>query len=56
MPGPEIPHAISSRLNIQEIIHNSARQWDGGYAIMGAIGNGDYFCLRTRTASAPATT
>lgn len=46
MPGPEIPHAISSRLNIQEIIHNSAKQWDGGYAIMGAIGNGDYFCLR----------
>lgn len=43
MPGPEIPHAISSRLNIQEIIHNSAKQWDGGYAIMGAIGNGDYF-------------
>lgn len=23
MPGPEIPHAISSQLNIQEIIHNS---------------------------------
>ena len=25
MPGPEIPHAISARLNIQEIIHNSAK-------------------------------
>lgn len=46
VPGPEIPQAISDQLNIQEIIRNSAEKWDGGYTILGAIGNGDFFCLR----------
>ena len=46
MPGQEIPSAISEKLDIHEIIKQSAEAWDGGFAIMGAIGNGDFFCLR----------
>ncbi len=44
--GPDIPNIISSRLNIQEIIQSAAKQWDGGFSIMGAVGNGDFFCMR----------
>ena len=46
IPGPDIPQLISRDLNIPEIIHASAEAWDGGFTIMGAIGNGDFFCLR----------
>ncbi len=46
VPGDEIPTQISAQLNLQQIIHDAAQHWDGGYAIMGAIGNGDFFCLR----------
>lgn len=46
MPGAEIPDHISAALNIPEIIAESAAPWDGGYAICGAIGNGDMFVMR----------
>ncbi|MEG0142814.1 MAG: amidophosphoribosyltransferase, partial [Akkermansia sp.] len=46
MPGQDIPQAISSALDIHSIINQSAEAWDGGFVIMGAIGNGDFFCLR----------
>ncbi len=46
VPGDEIPNQISAQLNLQQIIRDAAQHWDGGYAIMGAIGNGDFFCLR----------
>lgn len=42
----EIPHLISSRLDMVEIIKQSVQHWDGGYTIMGAVGNGDFFCMR----------
>lgn len=46
VPGHDIPQIISDQLDITEIIRNSAEAWDGGFAILGAIGNGDLFCLR----------
>ncbi len=46
IPGPEIPQAISDQLDLHEIISTSAQAWDGGFTILGAIGNGDFFCLR----------
>ena len=46
IPGPEIPKLISEYLNIPQIIRSSAEAWDGGFTILGAIGNGDFFCLR----------
>ena len=46
MDGLEIPAEISRRLNVAQIIRESAEIWDGGYAIAGAIGNGDLFVMR----------
>lgn len=44
--GREIPQLISAELNLFDVIGKSCKDWDGGYVIMGAVGNGDFFCLR----------
>ncbi|MBQ3240065.1 MAG: amidophosphoribosyltransferase [Akkermansia sp.] len=44
--GREIPHIISAELDLFDIIGKASKDWDGGYTIMGGIGNGDFFCLR----------
>ncbi len=46
LPGHEIPNRISEELNVREIIEQAARDWDGGYTIAGAVGNGDGFVIR----------
>ncbi len=46
VPGAEIPEHISAGLDIPSIIAQSAEPWDGGYAICGAVGNGDMFVMR----------
>lgn len=46
VPGMEIPHHISQKLNVTEVIQESAKRWDGGYTIVGVIGNGDLFAMR----------
>ncbi len=46
MPGAEIPNEISARLDLPKLVSDSADAWDGGYAICGAIGNGDMFVMR----------
>ncbi|MFP4068929.1 MAG: amidophosphoribosyltransferase [Opitutales bacterium] len=46
MPGPRIPKVISEELDPIRILRQSARGWDGGYAIAGMIGNGDTFVMR----------
>ncbi len=45
-PGREIPSVISRRLDLYDIIGKASQSWDGGYCVMGAVGNGDFFCLR----------
>jgi amidophosphoribosyltransferase len=46
MDGLEIPGEISRCLDVAQVIRDSAAIWDGGYAIAGAIGNGDVFVMR----------
>ena len=46
IPGDKIPEHISAMMNVPEIIRKSAHLWDGGYTIVGAIGNGDLFIMR----------
>lgn len=46
IPGDEIPDIISKEIDIHQIVSKAAEFWDGGYTIMGAVGNGDFFCLR----------
>lgn len=44
--GRDIPDIISERLDLHSIIHESANNWDGGFAIAGMVGNGDSFVMR----------
>ena len=44
--GHEIPDKISELLDIEDIVKISAQPWDGGYAIVGVVGNGDMFVMR----------
>ena len=46
MPGRTIPTVISQRLDLCDIIGKASQSWDGGFCVMGAVGNGDFFCLR----------
>ncbi|HYF37348.1 MAG TPA: amidophosphoribosyltransferase [Prosthecobacter sp.] len=46
MPGEKIPAHISERLDVGDVIRKSAGIWDGGYTIVGVIGNGDLFVMR----------
>lgn len=54
LPGPEIPRVIAEELDLVQILRDSARVWDGGYAIAGMIGNGDSFVLRDPRGIRPA--
>lgn len=46
IPGQDIPGEISKRLDIYDIVGKASQAWDGGFCIMGGVGNGDFFCLR----------
>ncbi len=50
----EISDRIASDLNIQEILINAAKRWDGGYAIAGMLGHGDAFVMRDPSGIRPA--
>lgn len=44
--GEDIPALISKELDIAGIVRESAASWDGGYVLVGLVGNGDGFVLR----------
>ena len=44
--GDQTASLISERLEVDRIIAKSAQGWDGGYAISGVVGNGDFFVMR----------
>ncbi|MGY4386016.1 amidophosphoribosyltransferase [Pedobacter sp. UYP24] len=50
----DITHKISDNLDIAKILKRSAKNWDGGYAISGIVGNGDAFVLRDPSGIRPA--
>ena len=50
----EITQKIEKELDIQEILTNSAKHWDGGYVMCGLLGHGDSFALRDPNAIRPA--
>jgi len=53
-PKREISGLIARDLNLQTILSQASRDWDGGYAIIGAIGHGDAFALRDPNGIRPA--
>ncbi len=46
MPGRDITREISRRLDMHDVLRRAASPWDGGFCVMGCVGNGDFFCLR----------
>jgi amidophosphoribosyltransferase len=50
----EITHLIAENLDLAKILINSAKKWDGGYAIAGLLGHGDAFVLRDPAGIRPA--
>ncbi len=50
----EITKVIENKLNIQDILIQSAKYWDGGYLMCGLLGHGDAFALRDPNAIRPA--
>ncbi len=45
---------IEDELDLQDILVQSAKHWDGGYVICGLLGHGDSFALRDPNAIRPA--
>tara|TARA_B100000963_G_scaffold86095_1_gene73723 strand:+ start:1 stop:1890 length:1890 start_codon:yes stop_codon:yes gene_type:complete len=50
----EISKVIANKLNIQQVLTNSAKHWDGGYVMCGMFGHGDAFVLRDPAGIRPA--
>ncbi len=50
----EISTLIAEKLDVQQILKNSSKKWDGGYVIAGLIGHGDAFVLRDPNGIRPA--
>ncbi len=46
MPGKDISQEISRRLDMHDVLSKAGAPWDGGFCVMGCVGNGDFFCLR----------
>ncbi len=44
--GMDIPVKISAQLDVLDVLQKSTIHWDGGYTIVGNIGNGDLFIIR----------
>ncbi len=45
---------IAQNINVQRILTESAKKWDGGYAIAGMMGHGDAFVMRDPAGIRPA--
>jgi amidophosphoribosyltransferase len=50
----EISALIAKNIDIQKILKEACRKWDGGYVISGLLGHGDAFVLRDPAGIRPA--
>ena len=50
----EITQHIITNLNLQNVLSNSCKYWDGGYTIAGILGHGDAFVMRDPSGIRPA--
>ncbi|MEN8119781.1 MAG: amidophosphoribosyltransferase [Bacteroidota bacterium] len=50
----EISSQIEKNIDIQSVLKESSKRWDGGYAIAGLIGHGDSFVMRDPSGIRPA--
>jgi len=50
----EISPMIERNLDVQKVLENASKDWDGGYAIAGMFGHGDAFVMRDPWGIRPA--
>jgi amidophosphoribosyltransferase len=50
----EISPLIETNLDVQKVLENASKDWDGGYAIAGMFGHGDAFVMRDPSGIRPA--
>ncbi len=50
----EMSSLIEKNINVENILINSAKKWDGGYVMSGLFGHGDAFALRDPNGIRPA--
>jgi len=50
----KISPLIEKNLDVQKVLENSSKDWDGGYAIAGMFGHGDAFVMRDPWGIRPA--
>jgi len=50
----EISELIAQNISIREVLYESSKKWDGGYAITGILGHGDAFVYRDPCGIRPA--
>ena len=50
----EISPLIEKNLDVQKVLENASKDWDGGYAIAGMFGHGDAFVMRDPWGIRPA--
>ena len=46
LPGAEISRRINEEIDPARVLRTAAANWDGGYALVGVLGNGDAFVTR----------
>ncbi len=50
----EISDLIENNINVENILKDSSKKWDGGYTIAGLVGHGDSFVMRDPWGIRPA--
>ena len=45
-PGPEISRRINEEIDPARVLRTASANWDGGYSLVGVLGNGDAFVAR----------
>jgi len=54
IPNVEISKLIEQNIDVANILRESSKKWDGGYAIAGLLGHGDAFVVRDPWGIRPA--
>ena len=54
LEGAEVQKEISKHIDIGNVLRKASKNWDGGYAIVGVVGNGGAFVLRDPNGIRPA--
>jgi amidophosphoribosyltransferase len=54
IPNAEISDLIAQNIDVANILRESSKKWDGGYAIAGLLGHGDAFVIRDPWGIRPA--